>query len=336
MKKSLFFLILFLAAGKIAAQDNLGILLTSGLEDTRTFAEDYIRPGTEGAIHNLSNGWYKSAEVKKILGFELSVIGNASTIKEDQQTFELKTEQYHNLRFSGGETSREVATIFGPSDPTEVFIEYESPSGTEEASFLLPQGMGASGIDFVPAVFLQARMGVSKGTELKFRYFPKRTYDKVEAELYGGAIQHELTSWLPGSEDWPIAVAGIVGYTKMQGSYDFTAQQYLEGVDQRLNAGIDSWLFSAIVSTKMKVINFYGGIGSVMGSSETEMLGTYSVVDDSGRTLVTVEDPLTMSRSLNGMRMNLGMSLKLGFFKIHADYNFQKYQTLSVGLHFGI
>lgn len=327
---------LFLIAGNVSAQDNLGILLASGLEDTRTFAEDYIRPGTEGAIHNLSNGWYQSAEVKDVMGFEFSIIGNAATIKEEHQTFELNTSDYHNLRFPGGESVREVATIFGNSDPTEVLIEYESPFGTEEASFFLPQGMGASGVDFVPAAFLQARVGVFKGTEVKFRYFPKLEYDNVEAELYGGAIQHELTSWLADSDLWPVSIAGIVGYTKMSGSYDFTAQQYMQGADQRLNAEMDSWLFSGIVSTNIPVINFYGGIGYLVGSSETEMLGTYSVVDDSGRTLVTVEDPLTMAHSLSGIRANLGMSLKLDFFRIHADYNFQKYQTLSVGLHVGI
>lgn len=336
MRYLLVFSIIFFSGNQLLAQNNLGQLLASGIEDTRTFAKDYIRPGTEASIFNLSNGWYQTAEVKEVLEFEFSIIGNASVNLDKHHTFFLNTVDYQNIEFADGAVEKEVATIFGTNPtPVEVLVSYDTPFGTEQESITLPQGLAASGVEMLPTAFVQARLGIFKGTEIKARYFPKINYENVEAVIYGGAIQHEFTSWMP-SLDFPVAVSGIVGFTKMQGAYDFTELSYLEGANQQLNAEINSWLFSAIASTKLPVINFYGGVGYVAGSSTTDMLGTYKVVDDSGDTIAEVEDPFSITDKIDGIKANLGMSLQLGFLKLHADYNFQEYEAISLGLHFGI
>lgn len=335
MKNLLVILTLLFSGSSLWAQDNLGRLLISGIKDTKTFASDYLRPGTQASIYNLSNGWYQTAEVKDVLGFEFSIIGNAAVNLGDHQKFNMNTADYENIQFVDGSAQKDVSTILGHNpEPVEVYLEYDTPLGPEQVEVTLPDGLAAAGVEFVPAAFLQARLGIFKGTEIKARYFPKINYDNVEAEIYGAGVQHEITSWFPA--DLPVAVSGLVAYTRMNGHYDFTEQSYLEGENQRLKTHMNAWNFSGIVSTNLPVINFYGGLGYVTGTSSTAMLGTYIVEDEtSGRTIAEVEDPFTIDDEVSGIKANLGLSLKLGFFKIHGDYSFQEYDAVSVGLSLG-
>ncbi len=337
MKKKFFYLLMIIAVSPLSAQDNLGRLLASGVEDTRTFAADYFRPGAEASMYNLSSGWYQSAEVKGKLGFEFSIVGSGAVNLGEHQTFLMNTADYHNLEFADGSSEKEVASLLGHNlAPVEVYMTYDTPLGTERTSIMLPEGLAAAGVNFVPSAFLQARLGIFKGTEIKARYFPRVQYEDVEAELYGAGIQHEITSWL-FPVDMPVAISGIVAYTRMNGSYDFTRQNYVEGENQRVKTEMDTWLFSGIVSTNLPVVNFYGGLGYVSGSSNTAMLGTYVVRDEqSGYKIAEVEDPFTLDDEIAGMKASLGVSLKMGFVKLHADYSFQEYETLSAGLHFGL
>lgn len=335
MRKLLVFSAVLLAGSQTWAQDNLGRLLASGINDTKTFATDYLRPGTRASVFNLSNGWYQSAEVKDVLGFEFSIIGNAAVNLEEHQNFTMNTADYENIQFVDGSVQKDVSTLLGHNpEPVDVYLEYDTPFGKEQVEVTLPEGIAAAGVEFVPSAFLQARLGIFKGTEVKARYFPKINYNNVTAELYGAGLQHELTSWFP--TELPVAVSGIVAYTKMNGAYDFTELSYLEGENQRVKTNMDSWLFSGIVSTNLPIINFYGGVGYMAGTSETAMLGTYIVQDETtGQTIEEIEDPFTINDDINGIKANLGLSLKLGFFRIHGDYSFQEYDSVSVGLHLG-
>ena len=335
MRKIMIISAFLLMGSQVWAQDNLGRLLASGITDTKTFATDYLEPGTRASVFNLSNGWFQSAEVKDVLGFEFSIIGNAALNLEEHHTFTMNTADYENIQFVDGSAQKEVSTLLGHNpDPVEVYLEYDTPFGPQQVEVTLPDGLAAAGVNFVPSAFLQARLGVFKGTEVKARYFPKINYDNVEAEIYGAGLQHEITSWF--SKDLPVAVSGLVAYTRMNGSYDFTEQSYLEGENQRIKTHMNSWLLSGIVSTNLPVINFYGGLGYMTGTSNTAMLGTYIVEDEtSGQTIAEVEDPFTIDDQVNGIKANLGLSLKLGFFRIHGDYSFQEYDAVSVGLHLG-
>lgn len=330
-------LIFIMLSPGLWAQDNLGYLLASGVEDAQRFAADYTAPGVEGIIYNRSSGWYHTAEAKDFLKFEFSVIGNASVNLGEYQTFNLNTSDYQNLEFRDGAGQRRVASILGDdSAASEVLLNYSTSSGNQQALFQLPQGVSESGVDVIPTIFLQARLGIFKGTEIKARYFPSRDYGNVSIDLLGGAIKHEFTSWLPASNLFPVSIAGMVTYSAMEATYDFTNLDLIEGSNQRLESQLNFWMFSAIVSTNFPVLNAYGGIGYVNGTSETEMLGNFIVLNNSGESIVSLVDPLSVLHDFSGFKGNLGISLQLGLFAVHAEYNLQKYQTISAGLHIGI
>ncbi|QNJ98110.1 DUF6588 family protein [Constantimarinum furrinae] len=339
--KNIMFTLCFVSITSLSAQENLEDLLAAGIEDAQRFTAGYISPATEGMIYNTSNGWINSAEVKKPLKFEISVIGNATFVKDEHKTFTLNTADYNNLKFRDGSTSKEVATAFGENDPDIlVFAEVQDFSGvfTEEVEFLLPQGLASVNVNVLPTAFLQARLGVLKATEVKVRYFPKIDREDVKTGLVGFGLQHEISQWFPAESAFPVAISGFVGYTNVSGNYDFTDDEVIDGDNQQFDVSINSWLFQLQGSTTMPVFNVYGGLGYVTGTSDFDVLGTYRVRAGVPFFETTNEftDPFSVTNKISGIRATLGAKLQLGFFGLHADYNIAEYNNVSVGMHFGI
>lgn len=336
MKISYLIPILFLGFG-MQAQTGINELLAAGIDDAKQFSDYYFSPAAEGVMYALSNAWYNTAKSKKPGHVELSIIGNASFVNDEDKSFTLNVADYNYLRFMDpAQQSGEVATALGENNPDiTMIIEYENELGiTEQVEIELPQGIGSAGINILPTAYLQLGVGVFKGTEVKVRYLPKINQEDVEVQLYGGAIQHELTSWIPGADKLPIAIGVLVGYTHFDSSYDFTDTSLVEGDNQRVETSIGSLLFSALVSTKLPVINFYGGIGYLSGNSQSDLLGTYHIQTGVlGGT--TIKDPYSLENKVSGVKATLGTKLKLGFFRLHADYSFQRFSNASLGISFG-
>lgn len=341
MRKIVFIVLAVLMTTISNSQNQLEDLLAAGIEDAQRFTEGYISPAAEGVIYKLSNGWIQSAEVKKPLKFELSIIGNVSFVKDEHKSFTLNTNEYNNLYFRDGSISKEVSTAFGENNPDVIvysIVTDDTGLFEEEVEFELPQGLASENINMLPTAFLQARLGIFKATELKVRYFPKVDYEDVKTGLIGVGLQHEFTQWLPAEKVFPLAIAGFVGFTNFNGNYDFTDSQIVEGANQQFEVRQNSWLFQLQASTKLPVINFYGGLGYVTGTSDFDVLGTYTVragtpLFESQRTF---EDPFTVKNKVSGIKANIGTKLQLGFFGIFAEYNFAKFNTAAVGIGFGI
>lgn len=320
----------------ILSQSNINDLLSAGLEDAERYTNDYLGPVSEGALHSISNGWYNSGESKPLGGFEISIIGNISSFrnKDDKKSFVLNTADYENLQFVDGSTERPVSTALGDIEGIRVFVEAEiAPGITEREEFELPSGLASEDINFIPSAFLQASVGLFKGTEVKARFFPKINTDDIAAGLYGFGIQHEFTSHLPAEKLFPLAISGVIGFTHLDATYDFSNTDIIAGENQRIDVAMNTWVFQAVASTKLPVINFYGGIGYMTGKSSTDILGTYIV--QSGPFQETYTDPFSVEQDASGVRANIGTKLKLGFFRLNVDYTLAEFNNLTVGVNFG-
>ena len=108
----------------------------------------------------------------------------------------------------------------------------------------------------------------------------------------------------------------VIGYTNLNGEYDFTDTGAIAGANQRIDANVNTWNFSAVVSTrKIPVINFYGGLGYIVGKSETDFLGTYEVATVPGIPIV-YNDPFSITNDVSGVTANIGT--KINYFTISA------------------
>ncbi|ALM07722.1 hypothetical protein SB49_07825 [Sediminicola sp. YIK13] len=336
MKKILLLLCLTTAMVS-SAQSNPNDIFAAGIDDAEQFLNDYLNPVSEGALYSISNGWYNTADAKPLLGFEISIIGNMTSFKnkEDKQSFVLNTADYENLQFVDGSTSRTVSTALGDIEGVRVFVEGEvAPGVTTREEFDLPSGLAAEGVNFVPSAYLQVSMGLIKGTEVKVRFLPKIETEDVSVGLYGVGIQHELTKHLPADKVLPIAVSAVVGYTHLSGTYDFTNTNVVQGENQKVDTNMDTWAFQAVVSTKLPIINFYGGLGYMTGKSNTDILGTYRVQSGPFQSQ-TYTDPFSFQTEVSGVTASIGTKLKLGFFRLNVDYTLAEFNNLAVGVNFG-
>lgn len=67
---------------------------------------------------------------------------------------------------------------------------------------------------------------------------------------------------LPADKLLPVAISAVIGYTNLNGEYDFTDSSTISGSDQRIDANFKTWNFSAVVSTRnIPVINFMVVLG---------------------------------------------------------------------------
>ncbi|MHA7055791.1 DUF6588 family protein [Aquimarina sp. M1] len=337
MKNSVLFLSFF-SISISYAQQNIDDLLAAGVNDAQRFTSDYLNPASDGLMYSMNNGWFNGAKAKKRFGFEISLVVNASFVGDDNKSFVLDPANYENLDFRDNPgVARPVATAFGDIQNVIVVVEGESTVPglpPQDAEFELPTGLGESNINFVPTAFLQASLGLVKGTEIKARFFPKVKTNDAEVGFYGVGLQHEITSWLPADKLFPVAISGLIAYTHLDGSYDFTDTNIVQGEDQRFENDTNTWLFQVIGSTKLPVFNVYGGIGYLSGKSTTDLKGTYRVQSGfvSSETIV---DPFSVESEVSGVRGTLGAKVALSFFRVNIDYTFAEYSGLSFGLNFG-
>ena len=331
--KRIIFLLVVAYNFQAMAQSNINEILAAGLNDAEKFTTDYLSPASEGIMYSISNGWYNTADAKPLAGFEISIIGNMASFKNktDKKEFLFDTTDYENLQLAGGGTTQTVSTALGDIEGIGVFIEDEN--GLFRTDFELPSGLASENINFVPSGFIQASVGIIKGTELKARFLPKINTDDFGMSMYGFGIQHEFTKHLPADKVLPIAISGVIGFTHLDANYDFTNTSIIAGQDQRLEIDTNTWVFQAVVSTRLPIINFYGGLGYLSGKSTTDVLGTYIV--QSGPIQETYVDPFSIDKDASGVTANLGTKLKLGFFRLHADYTLAAFDTFSFGVSFG-
>ncbi|WP_235835818.1 DUF6588 family protein [Cognatitamlana onchidii] len=325
--------VMFQSRGQI--DNSLDVLLSAGIEDAQRFASDYLKPGTNGLMHGMNANWFNSAKAKPLGAFEISIIGNYGPIKDEKKTFVMDTDLYNNVTFSQGGSAQRVATVLGTNNPdVDVIVKYDDPIfGGQEVTVTLPNGIGED-IDFIPTAIIQGALGVSNGFEVKARFVPKLNFDDVEFGMYGGALQAEFTKWLSHDIYMPVSISGLIAYTQVNTTYDLTNSSGIEGENQRVENATSTWLFQLLASTKLPIINFYGGLGFLSGTSDSDLKGTY-IITDGSITADPIIDPFSISSKVSDVRATLGTKLKLGFFRLNAEYHISDFNVFSVGLNFG-
>ncbi|NNE32727.1 MAG: hypothetical protein HKN40_10185 [Winogradskyella sp.] len=336
MKKILLCIALSLCAVQTKAQNDIDVLLAAGIEDAQRFANDYLAPGTNGLMYSMNANWFNSGKVKPLGGFEISLIANASPVKDEDKMFNLNTAEYNNVQFVQGPSSQMVASVLGENDPAIfVEIEYDDPIfGSQTVQVELPQGIGNQSANLIPTGFIQGAIGLGGGVEFKARFVPKIDTEDVDLSMYGAGLQLEFSDWLPASKIWPVAVSGVVAYNHIDGTYDLTESSGIDGENQRVENNTNTWLFQLVASTKLPVINFYGGLGYITGKSESDLLGEYRVTN--GPIISeTITDPFSVSSEVASVRGTIGAKLKVGFFRLNAEYHLSEFDAFSLGINFG-
>lgn len=349
MKKYLFFsLAIFSFVFNTKAQDGLENILYADIADANKLTLEYLRPASEGFIYGMSNGWYHTAKVHKVLGFSLTIGANISTAPSSMDTFNVNALNLSNKITQNPATT---PTVMGSGNAVTNAFEVTIPANSDpninggvhpelKRNFTMPNGFGEDlPLSGVPTPAFQLSVGLPWKLEASLRYVPE-IGDDVSGNLFGMGLKKEITSWFGPMDKTPLHVSLMGAFTNM------TVNSIIEdpaGNDINITNGLvqldlNSYTVQAIASLNFPILNIYGGFGYVSGSSSLNVSGRYELQYQDGLVNYTrvLNNPIGLDYDISGFTTTAGLRLSLGFIKIFGSYTLQKYNTFNAGIAIGV
>lgn len=301
----------------------------AGKTDSNKLIGAYVSPLVEGLSYGLNGGWYHTAKAHKTLGIDLGVSVNAVFVPNNKLTFDptaLKLETIHTVQ-----PGARASTFIGPSGKT-AYAFNSNPSAT----FNGPEGIdlkGNIGMNVVPAPTAQLGIGIWKNTDIKFRYMPEIEVSETKIKMIGFGVLHDIKQHIRSIKLLPFDLSVVAAFTRFNGVTGLEGTFAKPANDQRrqeMTYQMNAWLFQALISKKLSVITFYGGLGYNTIKTNVDLLGSYVIVD--GDPSSAIKDPFFVKYKNSSFRATAGFRLKLGPIYLNTDYSLQEYSTLSVGL----
>ena len=277
MKNLIFICTLFVGLNASNAQNLESVLLAS--DDASTLLQNYLSPAMKGLMSSMNGGWYSTAKTHKKLGFDITFGLNASFTPDKDKVFEFIADDYNFLSIAdGGSTS--IPTILS-KDETETEINVSVPyagNTFKVGSFKMPGGIAKDlPANATPAPFVQVGLGLPFKTTIKLRYVPKTGFaSKVNANLIGVGLQHDLTQYLGLVGKLPFSVSLLGAYTSA--TIDYTIQNGDLSNQVTVSNGLaqfklKTWTVQALASLDFKIVTIYGGLGYNGGTSNFDIKG---------------------------------------------------------------
>jgi len=318
------------------AQDETDLVnfLEAGPKDASKLMNAYLNPVIEGLSYGFNGGWYTTAKAHKTLGFDIGVALNAVFIPSSKNYFtpaDLKLE----VTTLSSPASGKAPTLVGPEDATTYSVDANG-DGQADASFEGPKGLDFKEqikISGVLAPTAQIGLGIYKNTDLKVRWMPEVDAGSSKVKLFGVGVMHDIKQHMPGIKVLPfdlsvlVAFTSIKGTTSMAGTFDPPSS---DTRPQMMDYDMDAWLFQGIISKKLALFTFHGGIGYNTIKTTSHVTGSYVIVP--GVPQGTFKDPVSLVFKNNSMRLSGGIRMNLGPIYLNGEYTLQEYSTVSVGL----
>lgn len=300
----------------------------------------YISPALNTIGAGFAQAWYNTAKPYKLIGFDLTVTASAIYFPSSDLTHKVENSQMTNVQVNvspSATTFVDAPTVFG--SVTVPVYQLEDPLPPPNGPILPMPGQniqGAPGLDFakevgtfIPVAKVQLGIGLPKGTDLKFRFYPStKVGDNGSASMLGFGLMRDIKQHIPGIKRLPFDLSVFVGYTNAKLDVGLDSNR----PDQKANFETTATTVQALISKKLSVLTFYGGLGYNFTIASLVMKGTYAI-NNSGK---TIKGPVDFSVSNSGPRLTAGMRLKLFILTFHGDYTFQQYNALTVGFGFNV
>jgi hypothetical protein len=334
--------------------------------DASMLLSGYLKPFGNGFSAGLNNGWYNTAKIHKLLGFDITVNASVAMMPSSEKTFDVSSLNgtFSSTNISGrSSTSGSLApTIIGSkNDGPTLTYDLKTSSGSYQnlVSFKTPGGVD---FNYVPVPVAQIGIGLIKKTEFILRLVPKRNINDIgSVSLFGFGFKHSISQWVPVLNDLKfINVSALFGYTKLKISAD-AGNNGLKPSDYNVNPTPDpanpsyanqaaslefsGWTLDAIASLDVPVITLFTGFGISPSKSSLKLTGNFPMLnpsaDGSGNVtynIKTVTDPFDIRINDKGIKphITVGGKLKLFVLQFSASYTIAKYNMANVGVSLSI
>jgi len=336
--------------------------LEGGIADGAKLFEAYLTPWANAFGASLNGGWYNTAKPHKFGGFDITFSVSTTIVPANAKTFDLSKIDFENLTLaSGAET--EAPSIAGENKDGPI-LEYILSDPTYGditiASFKTPPG---SNWGAIPLPMIQAGLGLPLGTDVTVRFIPKIKIPVIDTKvnMWGVGVKHSILQYFPGEKLMPIDLTLQGGYTKLEVSVPIELQpdasiSYFNNYDintdfedQEVNMKVTAYSINLLLSKKLPVVTFYGGVGYSKTQTVIDVAGnyaiptldaTYSILDpytSSSPGPVYTDDwveqvPTIDIKNHSGLRLNAGIRFKIGVLTLHGDYTKANYSVFTAGL----
>ena len=324
--------------------------------------QGYVGPIVSGFGADLNGGWFHKAPTAELYGFdfELGVVAMGTLFNEANKTipagvggqFSFNAAQsaqiastipnYNSLpanyqlairnKISNTVFTVDLTgpTIIGPKTDTVKVnfhaqpITVNTPGGTQTYNLGATSiNTGVTGlldnVKTVPLAAPQLSIGTLVGTQLTFRYLPnvKLNSDIGELKYFGFGIQHNPGVWFPNPLPLDICASFFTQTLDVGSVLTTKATAFGVNASKRFGPG---------------ALNITPYAGFMLESSTMTFNYTSNLTTPGGGTQqVTVNLPL---KGDNKSRLTLGLSLKILFLNINADYNLSTYNSFTGGVMF--
>lgn len=318
--------------------------LQAGEEDASKLTSAYLNPVIEGLSYGMNGGWYHTAKAHKTLGVDLMVSLNGVFIPSSQRYFAPSELELNNTQLTPNDPDGRAPTVIGPGEATTYETVIQTPDGPQRFTFDGPEGLDMKKLFKVQGVvtpMIQLGVGIYKNTDLKVRFVPEtKVGDDGNVKMIGFGLMHDIKQHIPGLKIMPFDLAVLIGYTKVSGDVNMESAAFPRPpgstAAQRMPFELNAWLVQALISKKLSMITFYGGVGYNAVKSTADVQGSYVIYSGPNGSNVTLTDPVNLDFKNNSFRLNGGFRLNLAAFFISAEYAWQKYSTASLGFGFTV
>lgn len=329
LKKSLLVLVAASITVTSAGQEPLRDFFQSGEANAEILTKEYLRPYGEMLGTSLNAGWYNSAKVHGLGGFDLTFSVMNSVAPASAQSFDANMLGLTGVDISGDGIA---PTVAGEMDARPTL----SPTGQagEMVQFELPNG---SGNDKLPLPMLQAAVGLPFNTEVMARVVPKMKFgDAGEVSVLGFGVKHSLKNYIPFVKRVPfLQLSLLAGYTSFNSSTAIPGTEQITVTDGAMDISSGAFTSRVLVGANFPVLALYTGVGYGSTNSDFAVNGTYAF-SDNGQEVSIGPDPFTLGYKTTGIDFNAGLRIRLGFLALHADYTVGDYSVLTAGVGINI
>src|SRR5690554_4238051 len=269
MLSSLLLVFLLLLPVGLKAQKQVTDFLEMGVEDARIVSEAYLQPYGEMLGKSLNGGWYNSAGVHRIGGFDLTFGVNMAMVPDVGKTFDVEALL---PQMSAGWSLEDPNLYMAPTaagsmpEALRPGLRYQG-----EPVLTLPDG---SGFDKLPAPMVQAAVGLPWDTEVALRFIPSTSLgDAGKINLYGFGVKHSLKQYIPFLKRMPMLQSSLMlGYTRLGSDVGVS---YAGGSDQQLEITSGAFTSRLLVGLNMPILALYTGVGYGTTNSDFALKGEY-------------------------------------------------------------
>ena len=296
IKKLVIIMLLVSAISRVYA-DDLGDRLGRFAADN---AEGYLQPLVNILGASLNSSTFNCAKVLQPARPGIRISGIVIPISNTDKKFTAKPPEGLDYVNWGNEQVR-TATIFGKEGKR---------LGTEEYGLDMPKGLD---LDIIIAPQATLSLGLPFGNEAMFRFIPPvKIHDKIgNLSMWGVGLKHSIDQYLPNIIPIDIAVQGM--YQNMK-------------VGDLIK--VNSIAVDAMVSKKLSLLTFYGGLGFEETSFKVEY--DYKPFEETNARKIELD-----MKTDNNVKATLGMRVNVMYVHLFADYTIANDSMFSFGMGLG-